>query len=85
MDLRDDNEARIAVLTLRSKLILELDNCYFILALLETSYPFLNRFKFIIKGKCCSFYNNDVYYGFGTYQIVIYTKSWNAQVHYKWQ
>ena len=75
MDLQDDNEARIVVLTLRSKLILELDNCYFILALLETSYPFLNRFKFIIKGKFFSFYNNDVYYGFGTYQIVIYTKS----------
>jgi hypothetical protein len=67
MDLQDDNEARIDAFTLRSKLILELNNCYFILELLETWYPFLNRFKFIIKGKCCSFYNNDVYNGFGTY------------------
>ena len=40
---------------------------------LEISYPFLFSFKcikFFIKGQCCSFYNNDVYYGF-----VIYTNN----------
>jgi hypothetical protein len=27
----------------------------------------MNGFKFIIKSKCCSFYDNDVYYGSGRY------------------
>ena len=27
----------------------------------------MNGFKFIVKSKCCSFYNNDVYYGSGRY------------------
>jgi hypothetical protein len=35
-------------------------------------YPFLNGFKFIIEGKCCFLYNNNVYYGSGTYTNSLY-------------
>ena len=32
----------------------------------------MNGFKFIIREKCCSFYNNYVYYGFGAYRHGLY-------------
>jgi len=32
IDIRVDNKARVAVLTLQNELILKLDNCYFVLA-----------------------------------------------------
>ena len=40
-------------------------------------------FKFIIKGKCCSFYNNNVYYGLDTYTNSLYMPTLNAQIQYK--
>jgi len=72
IDLRVDNKARVAALTLLNELILKLDNCYFVLALFRTSHPFLNGFKFIIKGKYYYFYNNDVYYRFDNYTNSLY-------------
>jgi len=72
IDLRVDNKARVAALTLLNELILKLDNCYFVLALFRTLHPFLNGFKFIIKGKYYYFYNNDVYYRFDNYTNSLY-------------
>jgi len=72
MDIRVENEAMVDALvigayyfTLPKRLILELNNCYFVLILsrniVSICYLALNRFKFVVKGKYCSFYNNDVF------------------------
>ena len=62
IDLNIGNEVRIVVLTLLNGLILKLDNCYFVIALSRNIVPIFNGFRFIIKGKYYSFYNNDIYY-----------------------
>jgi hypothetical protein len=63
-------------LTLPSEMLLELDNCYFVPVLarniVSISYLVLNGFKFIIENKCCSFYNNNVYYKSGNYTNGLY-------------
>ena len=79
MDLRVGNGAKVVALTvetyyftLSNGFILELDTFYFVLVfsrnIISISYVALNRFKFIIKRKYCSFYNNRVFfYGYGDY------------------
>jgi len=74
VDLHIGNGAKVVALvvetynlTLPSGMLLDLDNCYFVLVLIRSivsiSYLDLNRFKFIIETKYYSFYNNDVHYG----------------------
>jgi hypothetical protein len=67
MDLWVGKEARVAALTLPSGLILELDHLYFVIALSRNIVSI-----FIIKIKCCSFYNNNVYYGSVIFTNVLY-------------
>jgi hypothetical protein len=67
VDLQVGNEASVVALTLPSGLILELIIVIIFWHFLEPLYPFLNGFKFIVKGKYCSFNNNNVYYRSGTY------------------
>jgi len=63
-------------LTFQIGLILELDNCYFVSILsrniVSVSFLALNGLKFIMNGKCCSFYNDNVYYGYGIYMNSLY-------------
>ena len=83
MDLYVGNGIKVVTLTVetyyltfQSGLILELDNYYFISIFsrntVYVSFLALNRLKFIIKGKCCSFYNDNVYYGYGIYMNRLY-------------
>ena len=73
MDLRVGNGAKVVALTvetyyftLSNGFILELDTFYFVLVfsrnIISISYVALNRFKFIIERKYCSFYNNRVFF-----------------------
>jgi hypothetical protein len=63
-------------LTFQIGIILELDNCYFVSILsrniVSVSFLALNGLKFIMNGKCCSFYNDNVYYGYGIYMNSLY-------------
>jgi len=83
VDLHIGNGAKVVALvvetynlTLPSGMLLDLDNCYFVLVLIRSivsiSYLDLNRFKFIIETKYYSFYNNDVHYGSGNYINSLY-------------
>jgi len=90
VDLRVINGARVVALvmwtyyfTLSSGLILELDNCYFALVLsrsiISFSYVVLNRFEFIIEGKCCSFIIMVFFYGSGDYTNGLYILDFEGQ------
>jgi hypothetical protein len=81
MDIRVENEARVDALaigayhfTLPNRLILELDNYYFVIVLsrkiVSIFYLALNGFKFIIKKTYHSFYNNDVFIDLVIIQMV---------------
>lgn len=53
--------------------LLELDNCYFVLVISKNIlFIFLMDIKVVIKGKYCSFDNNDVYYNLYTYTNGLY-------------
>jgi hypothetical protein len=68
LDVRVVNRAKIATivvgtfhLPLPSRLVFELNNCYFILGLCKNiiSYSYLDKvdgYEIIIKNKCCSIY-----------------------------
>jgi hypothetical protein len=90
VDLRVINGARVVALvmwtyyfTLSSGLILELDNCYFALVLsrsiISFSYVVLNRFEFIIEGKCYSFIIMVFFYGSGDYTNGLYILDFEGQ------
>jgi hypothetical protein len=83
VDLHVGNGAKVVALvvetynlTLLSRMLLNLDNCYFVSVLTRSivsiSYLDLNGFKFIIEKKCCSFYNNNIHYGSGNYINSLY-------------
>ena len=74
MDLRVGNGARVAALAVGtyyllfpSGLVLELDNCYYVLAMsrniISISCLDMVGFSFIIKNNTCSIYYDDIFYG----------------------
>ena len=70
VDLQVGNGARVAALavgTYVTRLVLELDNCYYVPSITKNiiSISCLDKigFSFIIKHKCCSIYLNDMFYG----------------------
>ena len=72
VDLRVGNKARVAALVVGtyylsfpSRLVLELDNCYYVLAMSRNiiSISCLDGFSFIIKHNTCSIYYGDIFYG----------------------
>ena len=74
MDLRVGNGARVVALAVEIYhlsfplgLVLELDNCYYVLAMsrniISISCLDMVRSSFIIKNNTCSIYYGDIFYG----------------------
>ena len=74
VDLRVGNGASVAALavgtyylSLPSGLVLELDNCYYVSAMIRNiisiSYLDMVGFSFINKNNTCSIYYGDIFYG----------------------
>ena len=73
MDLRVGNGVRVATLAIGTYylplplgLVLELDNCYYVLAMsmniISISCLDMVGFSFIIKNNTCSIYHGDIFY-----------------------
>ena len=92
VDLRLGNGARVAALavgtfhlSLPSGLVLELKNCYYVPAISRNiiSIPCLDLegFQFSIKNKCCSFDRNDIFYGSGPLENILYILDQSVHVY----
>ena len=85
MDLRVGNGARVTALAVRtyylslpSRLVLELDDCYYVPSMsrniISTSCLDMVGFSFIIKNNTCSIYYGDAHLSNGLYILNINTK-----------
>lgn len=83
VDLRVGNRAKVVALAvwtyflpLPSRLVLVLENCYFIPAItkniISISCLNMNDFSINVKNNRCSFYKDEIFYGFGVLQNGIY-------------